>query len=193
MVTVTPGPATALVVRSALRGGGRAAAATIAANSLGVLCWGLLSVLGISALVAASEVGFAVLKAAGAVVLVVLGVQALRRAGRHEKVPAGRDPLAGRAAFRDALLTGITNPKLALFFVALFPQFVPAGASVLPATLLMATTIVVLDVLWYGTLAALVVRARTSVLGSRVAAWLERVTGALLIALGGRVALDAAR
>lgn len=191
VVTITPGPATALVVRSALRGGLRAAAATIAANSLCVLAWGLLSVLGISALVAASEIAFTVLKAGGAVVLVWLGIQALRRAGREE--PVGLDGGAGlapRAAFRDALLTGITNPKLAVFFVALFPQFVPAGADVLTTTLLMAVTIVVLDVAWYGTLAAAVARARRSVIGGRLASWLERVTGALLVALGLRVALD---
>jgi threonine/homoserine/homoserine lactone efflux protein len=84
VVTITPGPATALVIRSALRGGGRAALATIAANSLCVLAWAALSVLGISALVAASEAAFAALKAVGAGVLVYLGVQALRRAGRGE-------------------------------------------------------------------------------------------------------------
>lgn len=191
IVTITPGPATALVVRSALRGGMRAAVATIAANSLCVLAWGLLSVLGISALVAASAVGFTVLKAGGALVLVWLGVQALRRAGRDEPLALGTGrELQPRAAFRDALLTGITNPKLAVFFVALFPQFVPAGAAVLPTTLLMAVTIVVLDVAWYGALATAVARARRSVVGGRLAAWLERVTGAVLVALGVRVALD---
>ncbi len=191
VVTLTPGPATALLVRAALRGGGRAAAATIAANSLCVLAWGVLSVLGISALVAASAVAFTVLKVVGAVVLVGLGVEALRRAGRGEEVVVGTSALAPRAAFRDALLTGITNPKLAVFFVALFPQFVPDGASVLPATLLMAVTIVALDVAWFGVLAAAVVRARRSVVGRTVAGWIERATGAVLVALGVRVALDA--
>ena len=83
-----PGPATALVIRSALRGGRRAAFATIAANSVCVLPSGALSVLGISALVATSEAAFAVLKIAGAVVLVYLGRSraAARRARR-----GGRD------------------------------------------------------------------------------------------------------
>ena len=186
VVTITPGPATALVIRSALRGGRRAALATIAANSLCVLAWAALSVLGISALVAASEAAFAVLKIAGAAVLLYLGVQALRRAGRGEDLVVERRPLPPRRAFRDALLTGITNPKLAVFFVALFPQFVPAGSAVLPTALLMAVTIVALDVLWYS---AAVIRARQGVLGRRLAA-LERVTGAVLVALGVRVAFD---
>jgi threonine/homoserine/homoserine lactone efflux protein len=191
VVTVTPGPATALVIRSALRGGRRAALATIAANSLCVLVWAALSVLGMSALVAASATAFAALKVVGAVVLVHLGVQALRRAGRGEEIVVGGRGLPPATAFRDALLTGITNPKLAVFFVALFPQFVPAGAPVLGTALLMAVTIVALDVVWYGTLSAAVIRVRRGVIGRRVAAWLERATGAVLIALGVRVALDA--
>ena len=191
VVTVTPGPATALVIRSALRGGRRAALATIAANSLCVLVWAALSVLGMSALVAASATAFAALKVVGAIVLVHLGVQALRRAGRGEEIVVGGRGLPAARAFRDALLTGITNPKLAVFFVALFPQFVPAGAPVLGTALLMAVTIVALDVVWYGTLSAAVIRVRRGVIGRRVAAWLERATGAVLIALGVRVALDA--
>lgn len=190
VVTLTPGPATALVVRSALRGGTRAAAATIAANSICVIAWGGLSVLGISALVAASTVAFSALKAVGAVVLISLGVQALRRAGRGEPVVVAGPGMAPRAAFRDALLTGITNPKLAVFFVALFPQFLPTGASVLPTTLLMAATIVVLDIVWYGAMAAAIVRARRSVLGRGLTRWLERLTGAILVGLGVHVAFD---
>jgi threonine/homoserine/homoserine lactone efflux protein len=194
LVTITPGPATALILRSALRGGVPAGLATIAANSLGVLVWGALSVLGISALVAASEVAFAVLKGIGALVLVALGLQALCRARRGVAVPelgGERRELAPRAAFRDGLLTSLANPKLAVFFVALFPQFVPEGASVLPATLLMAATIVALDLAWYGGLVALVVRTRRAIVGSRLGTWLERVTGGVLVALGLRVALDA--
>jgi len=168
--------------------------ATIAANSLGVIVWGGLSVLGISALVAASEVAFAVLKGVGALVLVGLGVQALWRARHGVAMPelgAESRGLVPRAAFRDGLLTSLANPKLAVFFVALFPQFVPAGASVLPATLLMAGTIVALDLAWYGGLVALVARTRRAVVGSRLGTRLERVTGSILVALGLRVALDA--
>src|SRR4051812_15972513 len=119
LVTVTPGAATAMVVRSAMRGGWRAGVLTIAGNSLGVIAWAVLSIAGISALVAASEVAFMVLKVTGAAVLVWLGIQSLRRA------PVGA-PVAPRRhrAFRDGLVTSLANPKLAVFFVALFPQFV---------------------------------------------------------------------
>src|ERR671927_903483 len=84
LVSLTPGPATALVVRSAALHGRREAMLTTLGNSTGILLWALASVLGISALVSASEAAFWVLKVVGAVVLVYLGVQALR--GRRSQV-----------------------------------------------------------------------------------------------------------
>jgi threonine/homoserine/homoserine lactone efflux protein len=186
LVTITPGAGTANVVRSALRGGWRSGVLTIAGNSVGVVVWGLLSVLGVSALIAASEIAFLVLKITGACVLVWLGVQSLRHAGR----PVDAVPRAGRRPFRDGLVTSAANPKLAIFFVALFPQFVGDRGSVLPTTLLMIALIVALDFVWYTTLAVLVSRARAAYTGSRVSRRVERLTGAVLIGLGARVALE---
>jgi threonine/homoserine/homoserine lactone efflux protein len=186
LVTITPGAGTANVVRSALRGGWRSGVLTIAGNSVGVIAWGLLSVLGVSALIAASEIAFLVLKVTGACVLVWLGVQSLRHAGR----PVDAVPRAGRRPFRDGLVTSLANPKLAIFFVALFPQFVGERASVLPTTLLMVALVVALDFVWYTTLAVLVSRARAAYSGSRLSRRIERLTGAVLIGLGARVALE---
>jgi threonine/homoserine/homoserine lactone efflux protein len=185
VVTVTPGAATAMVVRSALRGGWRTGVRTIAGNEVGVVAWALLSVLGVSALVAASEVAFVALKVAGAIVLVGLGAQALLRGGDPGAVarPALRP-------FRAGVLTSLTNPKLAVFFVALFPQFVGARATVLPTTLLMAGLIVAFDFAWYTALAVVVSRARRSYDGSRLARRVEQLTGTVLIGLGLRVALE---
>jgi threonine/homoserine/homoserine lactone efflux protein len=99
-------------------------------------------------------------------------------------------PRSRRAAFRDGLATSLANPKLAIFFVALFPQFVSDGSPVLPAALAMAAMIVVLDLVWYSTLAMLVDRTRRAFARSRLARRLERLMGAVLIALGVRVALE---
>lgn len=186
LVTVTPGAATAMVIRSALRGGLRAGVLTIAGNSIGVVTWALLSIAGISALVAASEVAFLTLKVAGGAVLVYLGVQSLRRARSHEELP----PARSQRAFRDGLITSLANPKLAVFFVALFPQFVGPNGNILATTLLMAAMIVALDCVWYSTLALLASRAKAGFMRSRAGRWLERATGGVLIALGVRVALD---
>lgn len=87
VVTITPGPGTAMVIRSALRGGRGRAFRTIIGNEIGVMMWGLLSVLGISAVVAASRIAFDILRLVGALVLVIVGLQSLLRRG-GEDAPA---------------------------------------------------------------------------------------------------------
>src|SRR3712207_5239835 len=90
LVSITPGPATALVVRSAALHGRREAMITTLGNSTGILFWALASVLGISALVAASEAAFVTLKVVGAVVLIYLGVQAIRGRGAERDADPAR-------------------------------------------------------------------------------------------------------
>jgi threonine/homoserine/homoserine lactone efflux protein len=185
VLSFAPGPATAMVIRSAARGGRREAFACTAGNSLGVLAWGVLAAAGLAAVVAASTAVFTAVKLGGAVVLIVLGVQSLRG---HAAATA-RAASSGRA-LRDGVITSISNPKLAVFYVALFPQFVPAGAPVLASALLMAATIVAVDLVWYSALAYAVTRARRAFVEGPWALRVERVTGAVLVGLGIRLALE---
>ncbi|HEY1597420.1 MAG TPA: LysE family translocator [Thermoleophilaceae bacterium] len=188
LLSLAPGPATALVVRNAARGGRRHALFTTVGSSLGVFAWGAFAALGIAAVVAASAELFTVLKLVGALFLVYLGVQSLRGKGAS---PVARRPRAEtRSAFREGLATAIANPKLAAFFVALFPQFVPRGAPVLPSALLMAATIVVIDFAWYSSLAFLVARARRAFVEGPWLRRFERLTGVVLVGLGVRLALE---
>jgi threonine/homoserine/homoserine lactone efflux protein len=186
LLSLTPGPGMALVVRNAAFGGAGAAARTTVGSSIGVGVWAVLSALGVSALVAASEAAFAALRIAGVIVLVWFGVQALRgnRAAAAEDAPSRRD-------FASGLLTALANPKLAVFFLALFPQFIPDGAPVLPYALAMAAILVAADFVCYVSLGAVVARATRTVAGSRLARRVEQLTGAVLIALAGRLAYEA--
>ena len=183
LLSLLPGPATALVVRSAAVHGRRSAFLTVLGNSTGILFWAVASVLGISALVAASETAFWVLKVVGAVVLVYLGVSALRGA----KAVNEGEPGFARSSYVTGLVTSGANPKLAVFFIALLPQFVPAGAPVLPWTLAMAAILISVDLVYFTALAWAVTRAKRALVGS---GRIERVTGAVMIALGLRVALE---
>jgi threonine/homoserine/homoserine lactone efflux protein len=185
LVSLTPGPATALVVRSAALHGRREALLVTFGNSTGIFMWAIASVLGISALVAASETAFWVLKIVGAVVLVYLGIKALRGSG-----PEDAPERSSRTAYGTGLMTSFANPKLAVFFIALFPQFVPDGDSVLPTTLAMAALLVAVDLVYFSVLAFVVARAHHAVVSSRLARRIERLTGAVMIALGVRVALE---
>ena len=186
LLTVTPGAATALVVRSAATGGRRRALATTVGNSLGVLAWGCFAAMGVAAVVATSAEAFTAIKLVGAIVLVVLGLQSLRG---HREDPARPAPARG-APLRDGLVTSLANPKLAVFFVALFPQFVPDGAPVLPSALLMAAMVVSFDLVWYSVLAYLVARARRAFVEGPWLARAERLTGAVLVGLGVRLAFE---
>ena len=147
LLSITPGATTALVVRNALRGGRRHAFWTTSGNSLGVLVWGCCAAAGVAAVVAASATAFSVIKLVGAVVLIVMGARSLLGAGHgpsEADAPAPSE-VSDRQALRDGLITSLANPKLAVFFVALFPQFVPRGTPVLPATLAMVCVIVAFD------------------------------------------------
>lgn len=185
LLSLTPGPGMALVVRNAAVGGTGAAARTTVGSSIGVGVWAVLSALGVSALVAASELAYIGLKIAGVAVLVWFGVQALRgsKAAAALRNPARRD-------FASGLLTALANPKLAVFFLALFPQFIPDGAPVLPSALAMAAILIAADFLCYVSLGAAVARATRVVASSRLARRVEQLTGAVLLALAGRLALE---
>ena len=186
LLTITPGAGTAMIVRSAVRGGRRRALVTTIGNSIGVLAWAGFAAVGVAAVVATSAEAFTAVKLVGAVVLVILGLQSLRgrRAADAVAAPAGGAPL------RDGVVTSLANPKLAVFFAALFPQFVPDGASVLFSALLMAAMIVAFDLVWYSMLAYLVARARRAFVEGPWLARAERLTGAVLVGLGVRLALE---
>jgi threonine/homoserine/homoserine lactone efflux protein len=186
LLTITPGAGTAMIVRSAARGGRRRALVTTIGNSIGVLAWAGFAAVGVAAVVATSAEAFTAVKLVGAVVLVILGLQSLRgrRAADSVAAPAGGAPL------RDGVVTSLANPKLAVFFAALFPQFVPDGASVLLSALLMAAMIVAFDLVWYSMLAYLVARARRAFVEGPWLARAERLTGAVLVGLGVRLALE---
>lgn len=149
---------------------------------------------GIAAVVAASAEAFTAVKLAGATALIIMGGLSLAgrdaRAGAHAR--ASRRPAARAAsdlgAVRDGLLTSVANPKLAVFFVALFPEFVARDAPVLPAALAMVALIVAFDLVWYSMLALVVSRAKRAFAEGPWARRIHRLTGAVLIGFGIRLA-----
>jgi threonine/homoserine/homoserine lactone efflux protein len=185
LLTLTPGATTALVVRNAARGGRRHAFLTTSGNSLGVLAWGCFAAVGIAAVVATSAAVFDAVKLAGAVALVVIGLRSIRS---KRDAPG---TVSGSSALRTGLVTSLANPKLAVFFVALFPQFIPRGAAVLPSALVMVGVIVALDLIWYSLLAWLVARAKRAFVAGGWGRRIERLTGVVLVGLGVRLALEA--
>lgn len=197
VVTVTPGIDTALVLRTALASGTGAGVLVAAGTGAGLLVWGLATALGVSLLVTASEVGYDILRAAGAVWLVLLGARAIAAArlphGEIEEPPTA-DPLqrgpAPLRCVRTGLVSNLLNPKVGVFYVTALPQFVPAGASVLAVTMVLAAVHVVEGLLWLGLVAWGAGRARDLLSRDAVRRGMERLTGVVLIAFGVRLALQ---
>jgi threonine/homoserine/homoserine lactone efflux protein len=188
LVTVVPGADMALVTRQVLVGGPRLAYRTIAGNLTGLLVHGFALAVGLSALIVASATAYTTVKLAGAAYLIWLGVQTIRTTKRPPE-RAVETP-APRHAYLQGLLSTVLNPKPALFFLTFLPQFVDRGRAVLPQTLTLAAIHVVVGLIWLTAYAHLVDRARAVITAPRVKGWLERTTGAVLIALGVRVAVE---
>jgi threonine/homoserine/homoserine lactone efflux protein len=187
LVTVVPGADMALITRQVLVGGTGLAYRTIAGNLTGILVHGVALAAGLSALIVASATAYTTVKLAGAAYLICLGIQTIRSAG---KPPPAIEVSASGHAFLQGLLSTVLNPKPALFFLTFLPQFVDRDRAVLPQTLTLAAIHVVVGLIWLTTYAHLVDRARAVLTAPRVKAWLERTTGAVLIALGVRVAVE---
>jgi threonine/homoserine/homoserine lactone efflux protein len=188
LLAVTPGPATAMVVQTTARGGRSRALHAVLGNATGLAVWAIASMLGVSALIVASETAYAALKIAGAVILVGLGVQAIRRARAHQAEPQRTAALRQVTAFRLGVVTALSNPKVAIFYVALLPQFVPKGHAVLPATILFAAVQIAMSCSWYLVLASALGYVRPML--TRWRPRFEALTGATMIAFGLKFAGD---
>jgi threonine/homoserine/homoserine lactone efflux protein len=178
IVICTPGPDTALVVRNTLFGGRANGVRTAAGIVLGIAIWTFAASAGIAALVAASRPLFDALRFLGAAYLVWLGLKTLRR--RHRTEIASR-PGTG---FRQGLLSNLGNPKIAVFFTSLLPQFA-AGFFALAA---LGALFCAMGALWLTGYALVVARARGFVLRPPVRRALDVVTGAVLVGFGVRLA-----
>ena len=162
----------------------------------GLAIWALATSAGIVALLVASAPLFLAVKYAGAAYLVFLGVQALREAFRpdpaRETAPADR--LARRltpfAAFRQGVVSDLGNPKMAVFFASLLPQFVPSGAATFSAFLALGVVFALMTFAWLAFYAAMIAKAGKFLRRPAIRRAIEGVSGILLIGLGLRIATE---
>ena len=193
VVICTPGQDTALTIRNTLAGGRRGGIATATGVAAGQAVWTIAASAGIVALLSASEPVFRAIKLAGAAYLVYLGLQSLVAAVRgHEHSPTprnGNDTTAATRALRQGLLSNLGNPKMAVFFASLLPQFAPEGSASFVALLALGFLFCSMTFAWLTLYTVAVTRART-LLGGKVRRALDAVTGVVLVALGARLATE---
>ena len=195
LLTISPGADMALVARVAVARGHRAAVWTSLGICAGLPLHAAASALGLAAVLAASATAFTALKLLGAVYLIWLGVSAVREAGRaaelsHSTVPSVPVASSEWRAFLQGFLSNALNPKVALFYLAFLPQFMRPGDSVLGRSLLFAGIHAAQGVVWLTLYAYALDRLGALIRRAGVRRWLERTTGAVLVALGLRLAFE---
>ena len=186
---MSPGPSLAIVVRHTVTSGTRAGVICAVAHGFGIYLWAALMVSGLGALLLAQPTWFEGLRALGAGFLFYLGCRALMapRGASATTVEAnsGRG-VAARKAAREGLVIALSNPKVAVFFAALFSQFIQPDAT-LKTQLMIATTAALIDALWYTVVAVLLSRPAWSGRFMQPGGLLDRGFGVILIVLSAAV------
>ncbi|UNK70355.1 LysE family translocator [Microbacterium sp. H1-D42] len=194
VIIVVPGPSVLFVIGRSIAFGRRAGVLSVLGNGLGTIPAVIAVAFGVGAIVAASAVAFTVIKIAGALYLIWLGIQAIRH--RHERVADnGRASLSSTTLLRQGFIVGVTNPKTIAFFVAVLPQFVapeagPVWAQLLILGLAFQAIALVFDSVW--ALAAGTARAWFAKSPRRIST-LSGTGGVMMIGLGGTLAFTGSK
>jgi len=192
---LTPGPAVLYIVARSIDQGRRAGLVSVAGISLGTLVHVVAAALGVSALLAASALAFGILKYAGAVYLIWLGVRQLRGGRGGPDGDHGRPPQPLRRVFGEGILVNVLNPKTALFFFAFLPQFVqPALDSPGMQVLLFGVLFVAMGLVSDGLYALFAGTFGEWLRGNaRFLVWQRRFSAAVYITLGLATAVSGGR
>lgn len=189
LLTAVPGPDMAVVTKRAIAAGWRDGLRTVGGIATGLLVWGVLTVAGLAAVLAASATAYTVVRLAGAAYLLALGVQALwhSRRGSTHVTTAQVSPPTGNP-WRTGLISNLFNPKIAVFYTGLLPTLAPSG---LPRQAGMALLVLLhagLTLAWLGGYVMVLAKARAFFEKPAVRRAMSRATGLVLIGFGVKVA-----
>lgn len=187
LMVVAPGPSFAVIVNQSIRYGRRAGMLVVAGNTTALTFWATASAFGLTVLIRTSAIAFTVLKIIGAAYLCFLGIRTLLRSRAEKPSVAETMPArTGFAAYRAGLLTNLTNPKAAVLYLALFPQFLTPGGG-FGNVFGLAVVQMAISASWYSMVVLAVAAVRRLLARSVVRTWLDRATSVVLIGLGVRL------
>lgn len=197
LAAMSPGPDFAITVRNAAVSGRRAGVLTALGIATGALVWSVCAALGIAALLAASATAYTAVKLVGAAYLGYMGTRAVWAALRGEYAATTDDGDGDGAApaprpwtgFWQGLLTNVLNPKAAVFFVALMPQFLPASPTAVDTLLLSVVAAAIIGG-WFTAVSVVVGALRRLLSRPAVRRRLDAITGTVLVGLGIRLVTE---
>ena len=187
VVIVTPGQDTALTIRNALAGGRRAGVFTAAGVATGQATWTIAAAAGVAALLQASAPAFTAVRLFGAAYLIYLGAQTLLSALRRRGTPAHAPRrTTARGSFRQGIVSNLGNPKMAIFFTSLLPQFGTSFGVMLALGIVFCS----LTFVWLTAYGIVIARAGDVLRRPRVRRIVAAVTGTALAVFGVRLAVE---
>ncbi|GAA1167100.1 threonine/homoserine/homoserine lactone efflux protein [Kitasatospora gansuensis] len=194
LLTLTPGLDTALILRTAALGERARAWGVVLGINTGTMIWGAASSLGISALLTASRLAYETLRWAGVAYLLWIGLQMLCGQMLRGSGTPGPDPEPDTgtggfgAGWRRGALTNLLNPKVGVFYVAVLPQFIPAGVPHLPMGVLLTSVHVAEGLVWSAVLVAFARAIRGWLRRPAARKLMDRLTGVVVVGFGLRLA-----
>ncbi|MER0239491.1 LysE family translocator [Fulvimarina sp. MAC8] len=196
LLVVSPGPNGVLIAKTVPTSGPLAGFANIAGFVTAFYLHGTLSILGISALLLRSAELFTIVKFVGAAYLVWIGIKALRDAGHSRPIVPNVKPASRQHSlftpYGEGFLTNALNPKVSMFYLAAFPQFVPHSYDAVPIAFGLVTLHAAINLLWFSAMIALFSRMVTAARNDRVQRLLKALTGAVFVAFGIKLAMTRA-
>lgn len=192
VLNLAPGPDIAFILGQTVRGGRKSGFAAMAGIWTGAFGHVLMAAAGLSAILATSAVAFSMVKWAGAVYLIWLGIQAIRSGGGKFIAEDVTTTPSLLPIYRQGVIVALLNPKVAIFFLAFLPQFVVAGAGPVWAQLFLHGVLIIVVAAFIEPPLVLAGEKLTAKLRNspRFGLWLDRSLGTILIALGLRLAIE---
>ncbi len=192
LLVMSPGPNGVLIAKTVPTSGRAAGFANVAGFVGGFYLHGTLSVLGVSVLLLQSAVAFTIVKYLGAAYLCWIGIRALMDAFRGVRpdtsvAPARRQRGLGKA-FIEGLLTNTLNPKVSMFYLAAFPQFISVGEGAVASGFLLVSVHAAINAAWFALMVILFARLTKMASSGRFQQWLKGVTGVVFIGFGAKLA-----
>lgn len=179
---MSPGPSLAVMINTAVNSGRGTAYGCAIAHGIGVGLYALLTATGLAVLIAGSPATFTLIQVLGACYLLYLGIQSLRRSAKPAESAEQRQLTSSQPAAMDGFWIAVLNPKVAIFMLALFAQFLRPDAGVLEKGIMVAT-VTAIDAIWYALIVTLISRRALFEALERRAALIYHIFGILLILL----------
>ncbi|MFJ8235407.1 LysE family translocator [Ureibacillus sp. NPDC094379] len=194
LLIIVPGPDTAVTTRNTLVYGKEAGVQTVLGTCLAITIHTTAAALGLSAIIMKSAIVFSVFKYIGAAYLIYMGVKAFKSLRDHKIQPNDTVkqilPHNHRSLIGQGFYTNILNPKVAVFFLTFFPQFITSDTNVFVSFFTLGLLYIVIKFTWFVTYIYVIDFVRNWMQRPRVQAAMDAVTGIIFVAFGIKLAFE---